>query len=297
MGKDTRNKQGKRRKRNKNKGLFLVVFFTIMGFLFIAFGSMMLLFNVEEVVVEGNIHYTKEEIEKKVLTDYVSENTILASLFKRNEKIEGLRFVDSVQINFVNQNKICIVVNEKDVVGYIEDGEKCYYFNYDGLIEEVTKGPVLTVEERERIEANKNNQSAGAENQDGITAYIEETPLKHFVPLVKGLNYTIEETEDGSKLVVDNFTIFNTLASLKKMLNKDSLPPEYVFVDKDYNISLFYEDIEVRLGKDVDLENKVATLAAIMPKIENMSGTLILENYSTTQNGVIFQRKDVEVAE
>lgn len=294
MGKNARYKQEKRRKRKKNKGLILVVIFTIIGFLFIAFGSMILLFKVEEVVVDGNIHYTQEEIQKKVLNDYVSENTILASLFKRNEKIEGLRFVDSIQVNFVSQNKICVIVNEKEVAGYVEDGEKCYYFNHEGMIEEITKGPVATAEERAKDEADKNNASAGEEGEDGITPYIEETPLKHFIPLVRGLKYTIEETEDGKKLVVDNFTIFNTLASLKKMLNKDSLPPEYVFVDADYNISLFYENIEVRLGKDVDLENKIATLAAIMPKIENMSGTLILENYSTTQNGVIFQRKDVK---
>ena len=45
-------------------------------------------------------------------------------------------------------------------------------------------------------------------------------------------------------------------------------------------------------GKDVDLEKKMSTLAAILPKIEGMCGTLMLENYSDSQNGVIFQKKE-----
>lgn len=299
MRKHVRQEYEETRKEEKGGSLFLTIASTVMGFLIIAIIAVFFLFQVEEVVVEGNVHYTEEEIKQTVMIDFVSENTILASLFKRNVKINDTAFIESIHVDYMDRNKICITVNEKDVVGYVEDDDGiCYYFNRDGLVVEETEGPVMTAEERMQMEESKNNESAGEEGEDGITAFVEETPVKNFVPLVKGLEYTIQEKNpekeksSEKEIVVDNMTVFNTLASLKQMINKDNIPPEYVEFDAEYNIYLIYESIEVRLGQDVDLENKMSTLAAIMPKLEGMSGTLMLENYSSIQSGVIFQKKE-----
>lgn len=284
--------------KESNSGFGLTIACTIMGCLILAIIIVFFAFRVDsnEVVVEGNIHYTESEIKQWVLDDFVSENTILASLFKGEREVKNIPFIESYQVDYMDRNKICIVVNEKDVVGYIEENTMCYYFDRDGVIVEETEGPVMTAEERLRQEEKKQNEEAGVQNENGIAPEMEETALKNYVPPVRGLAYTIETKEKDGKqikrLVVENALVFNTMASLKQMINKDNIPPEYVSFDQEYNIYLFYEDIEVRLGQDVDLEKKMTTLAAIMPKIKNMEGTLMLDNYSSIQNGVIFQKKE-----
>lgn len=271
---------------------------TIMGCLILAIIIVFFAFRVDpkETVVEGNVHYTEEEIKKWVLDDFISENTILASLFKEERNVEDIAFIESYQVEYMGRNKICIIVNEKEVVGYVEENSTCYYFDRDGVIVEQTEGPVLTAEERQQQEEMKQNEDAGTQGEDGIAPQVEETAVRNFVPPVRGLAYTIEtkdaEGKQSKHLVVENKSVFNTMASLKQMINKDNIPPEYVSFDAEYNIYLFYDDIEVRLGQDVDLENKMTTLAAIMPKIEGMEGTLMLENYSNIQNGVVFQKKE-----
>lgn len=284
--------------REKSGNIGMTIACTVMGCLILAIIIVFFTFRVDsdEVVVEGNIHYTEEEIKQWVLDDFISQNTVLASLFKGDKNIEDIPFIESYQVDFLGRNQICITVNEKEVVGYVEEDQICYYFDRDGVVVEETEGPVMTAEERQQQEESKRNEEAGTEGEDGITPSVEETPVKNFVPPVRGLVYTVETTEKNSvtakRLIVENKSVFNTMASLKQMINKDNIPPEYVSFDEEYNIYLFYDSIEVRLGQDVDLENKMTTLAAIMPKIEGMSGTLMLENYSDSQNGVIFQKKE-----
>ena len=285
-----------------HKGYGMTIACTVLGCLIIAIVVLFTAFRVDpnEVEVEGNIHYTKEEIKKWVLDDFISENTILASLFKGDKNIEDIAFIEAYQVEYMDRNKICIIVDEKEVVGYVEENTKCYYFDRDGAIVEETDGPVLTAEERQMQEERKANEEAGVTGEDGIAPQMEETKIRNFVPPVRGLAYTIETTSgkdvsqasERKRLIVENKTIFNTMASLKQMINKDNIPPEYVYFDEEYNIYLFYEAIEVRLGQDIDLENKMSTLAAIMPKIEGMEGVLKLENYSNIQSGVIFQKKE-----
>lgn len=286
------------RERDKSGNIGITIVCTALGCLIIAIGIVFFAFRVNpnEVVVEGNVHYTEDEIKQWVMDDFISQNTILASLLKGDDNVQDIPFIESYQVDFLERNKICITVNEKEVVGYVEENQMCYYFDRDGMIVEETEGPVMTAEERMQQEESKLNEESGMEGEDGIAPSVEETPVKNFVPPVRGLSYTIETTQKNNKtvkhLVIDNKSVFNTMASLKQMINKDNIPPKYVTFDEEYNIYLFYESIEVRLGKDVDLENKMTTLAAILPKIEGMSGTLMLENYSDSQNGVIFQKKE-----
>lgn len=286
------------REKERSGNLGMTIACTVMGCLIIAVIIVFFAFQVDskEVVVEGNIHYTDEEIKQWVLDDFISGNTILASLFKGNKHVEDIPFIESYEVDYMERNKICITVNEKEVVGYVEENQMCYYFDRDGVIVEETEGAVMTAEERKQQEESKQNQEAGTEGEEGITPQVEETPVKNYVPPVRGLAYTIESKGEGENqtkhLIVENTSIFNTMASLKQMINKDNIPPEYVSFDEEYNIYLYYDGIEVRLGQDIDLENKMTTLAAIMPKIEGMEGTLMLENYSSIQNGVVFQKKE-----
>ncbi len=274
-------------------GLFAPIAGIVFGIIVIALLCCIFLFEVKYVVVEGNIHYTDEEIKTMVLDDWVSANSILVSFVKNDEKIENVPFLDSIQIDYMSRNTIRIRVNEKFIVGYVEQDQKYWYFDQDGIVVENAAGLVMTAEERIMLSESQSEEIAGdgeSEMQDSIVAVEAEMPVKNYVPLVKGLEFG--SVEVGEELKVKNSKVFNTLASLNQMINKDDIPPKYVYFDEDSNLFLFYENIEVRLGQDENLENKMSTLAAIMPKIEDMSGTLLLENYSSIQSGVIFQKNE-----
>lgn len=283
------------REKQKHSNVGMTIACTVLGCVILAVVIIFFAFRVDpkQVVVEGNVHYTEEEIKQWVMSDFLSQNTILASLFKKDDHVEDIPFIESYDVDYLERSKICITVTEKEVVGYIEENTTCYYFDRAGRIVEVTDGPVMTAEERQREEEMKANETAGTEGESGIAPSIEETPVRNFVPPVRGLAYKIEGDEAGEqKLIVSDPSIFNTMASLKQMINKDNIPPKYVSFDSESNIFLFYESVEIRLGKDVDLEKKMSTLAAIMPKLDGMTGTLLLENYTDSQNGVIFEKKN-----
>ena len=72
-------------------------------------------------------------------------------------------------------------------------------------------------------------------------------------------------------------------------MNKDNIPPEYISFDEYDNLTLYYENIEVRLGQEENLEIKMTALASIMPNVEGMSGILHLESYTSVNNDVIFE--------
>ena len=74
------------------------------------------------------------------------------------------------------------------------------------------------------------------------------------------------------------------------MINKDNIPPDKVIYDADSNITLIYGDIEVWLGKDEHLEEKMNTLASIMQEMDGLSGILHLEEYDSSRSGVIFEK-------
>lgn len=312
------------REKRKGPGGRLVLL-VISGILVLSILLFLFLFRVSTVTVEGNIHYTEDEVKAMVMDGMSSGNSLILSMTKKEEKIENVPFMDSISVEMTGRTSVRIVVSEKNVVGYVEYENACWYFDRDGMVVEKSGTPVLTAAERvaaERSAVKPNEDESGntqAEggNTDGVVAPREdsgdgnapgedavvpetaaedgmlqaelaEAPVKNFVPSVRGL--TFDRIETGRQLDIPNPNIFNTLSSLNQMINKDNIPPDYVQFDENSNIYLYYGTVEVRLGKDEKLEEKMNTLASIMPETQGLSGVLHLENYSEIENGVIFQK-------
>lgn len=279
MGKGTRKKRT-RKKRKENTKLIALV--TVSGILVLAILLFLFLFQINTVTVEGNIHYTDAEVKAMVMDDIFSGNSLLFSLTKRTEEIENVPFMESIRVEMTARDAIRLVVTEKNIVGYLACDNAYWYFDRDGMVVEKTAEPVLTAEER--------LEKAASENTDKGVIQGAELPVKNFVPLVEGLSF--EQITVGKELNIPNPGIFNALSSINQMINKDNIPPDKVVYDEDSNITLVYGDIEVRLGKDEQLEEKMNTLASIMPQMEGMSGVLHLEDYSTSQSGVVFEKNE-----
>ena len=172
------------------------------------------------------------------------------------------------------------------------------------MIVKETDNVVLTAKERVLVQESQNPSES--EDSQAVAA---ETTVENYIPLVKGLELKEPEKEseedseensdtdkeeeplvqEGKKLNVTNISAFQTIATITTFVNKDNIPPEYISFDEYDNLTLYYENIEVRLGQEENLEIKMTALASIMPNVEGMSGILHLESYTSVNNDVIFE--------
>lgn len=67
------------------------------------------------------------------------------------------------------------------------------------------------------------------------------------------------------------------------------IPDRIVFDAK--NISLYYGQVEVMLGEDYLLEEKMNRASAILPQLDGMEGILHLEDYEKGTENIIFEKE------
>ena len=73
-----------------------------------------------------------------------------------------------------------------------------------------------------------------------------------------------------------------------KMLEKmEEKPDRLVFNDLN-QLVLYYGTIEVRLGDDENMDEKINRLVGILPELEGMSGILHMENTTEDSESVVF---------
>ncbi len=252
----------RRQKKKKRKGFILAfiemlialaLFLVILGF------AAYYLCPLKEVSVEGTDLYTSEEIENYILDDEYSTNTIYVFLKNLVFPKGDAEFIDSFDVKLTGMNSVTIVCNEKSILGYmVGDDERYIYFNYDGVIAEISE------------------------------TYVDRGYMK-----VEGV--TCEDPQIGETLSIGDDQV-GYLTSLIKILQKNSLMPNVISYDDNGHITLDYDTYSISLGSSVYLEEKIDRVIRILPQIEGLYGTLHLENYSNQNTDIVFE-KDTEVEE
>ena len=111
-------RQKKNRKKKKNRKIRIltgvVLGVGLAGALFFN------VFKIRNIQVAGNTRYTKDEIKEMVADDKWMKNTVLLTTFHSKVDMSDIPFMNSVEFTFVSYDTICIQVNEKKVVGYVE---------------------------------------------------------------------------------------------------------------------------------------------------------------------------------
>lgn len=208
-------------------------------------------FRVQNVSVEGNVHYTSEEIEAMVLTDRLSYNSLYLSLKYRNKEIRDIPFIETMSVRVDSPDSITIRVYEKSVAGYVEYMGRYMYFDRDGIVVESSET-----------------------RTEGI-------------PQVTGIRFdhvVLYET-----LPVKNTDIFQEILSITQMLSKHQITTDKIYFNESNEITLYFDNIRAKLGKD-NLEEKVMRLEQILPNLSGESGVLDLQNYSEDRKNVTFQK-------
>ena len=217
-------------------------------------------FRVTKVEVKGNQFYSDEEIKKMVLDVPAAKNTLLAERFiNTEEKTKEEALIERITIKRKKWNTLVLQVREKQMIGYFSLNGQCLNFDRQGVIQIITEESI--------------------EN----------------VPLIDGLN--VKEAKQGEKIKGINKKRLNTILSVGKMLEKTEQKPDRLVFNDLKQLVLYYGSIEVNMGTDENMDEKMNRLLGILPQLEGMEGVLHLENVTEDTASVVFDNAAEENSE
>lgn len=179
-------------RRNGTRGIkiaiIIVLSVLIVGMLVLFVG--MQYYRVDEIIVEGNEQYTKDEIINLVMTDSLDSYSLLFKWRIDQNKMEEIPFVDEIEVTVESPKKVKIKVYEKTVVGYVEHLGYYLYFDKDGTVVESS------------------------------TEQLEGVPMVSGIPLDTIVLY--------KPLPVENDEIFKSLLNLTQLMEKYDVQPDNI---------------------------------------------------------------------
>ena len=209
-------------------------------------------FNVKTITVEGNVHYSNDEVVAMVMKNKLDHNSLYLSLKYRKKGIVGIPFIEKMSVDILAPDTIKITVYEKAVAGYIEYLGKYMYFDKDGII---------------------------VETSDVKTAGI---------PQITGLQFDYVVLHES--LPIEEESIFQSILDITQLLNKYEINIDKIYFDNNNQMTLYFENIRVRLGDISNIDDKIIRLKAILPELEGEKGILRMENYEDGMKNITFNK-------
>lgn len=206
---------------------------------------------IESVEVAGNEHYTEEEIKKLIINGRLEQNAWYLFWKYKYTKTEEIPFIDTVEVSITGRGKVKIQVYEKGIVAYVEYLGRYMYFDKDGIV----------VESSDRA--------------------VDD------VPLVSGLAF--KKIVLYEKLPVKKDKVFDSLLNLTQLLTKNKIDPDNIYYNENLEITLYFGNVKVLLGKDVDMNEKITRLSYLIKELEGRNGTLHMENCNEDTKNITFE--------
>lgn len=208
---------------------------------FIVFG----VFRVQEIVVTGNKNFSATQIEQAILQDGLCQNT-LYFMWKYGDKDKAeaaLPFLSGVEVKMINPVKVEVKVYEKASVGYVRALGKYVYFDRTGVV----------IENSQKV-------------HDGV-------------PEVTGL--TVDKVELYEPLSTTDAEKLANVIKVADLLDKEDLVPDEIRYSTKDELILIFGKLNVLVGDEDSLEEKISDLKSILPTVEDKNGNLSMENVVT----------------
>lgn len=236
----------------KRVGILLTVFLSL--FLILAGGYFYIIHNykVTTVHVDGSIHYTNEEIMEMVMGGRFGDNSLFLSLKYRDKGIEGVPFIETMDVAIEAKDTIRITVYEKALAGYVRYLGRYVYFDKDGIVVETS---------------------------------LEETVG---IPQVTGLSF--DHVILHERLPVDKPELFDEILNITQQLAKYSLTADKIYFNSAYEVTLYFGEAKIALGENKDIDEKIMKLQYILPDLLGKSGTLDMREYSEDTKTYSFEQ-------
>ena len=234
---------------NRKKFILWTVIITVL-LLAAAFGIVVTQFSVTDVMVEGNEHYTDEQIKELVLPEGMLNNSLYLSVIYRNKEIKDIPFVEMMDVEILSNHSIRINVYEKALAGCVNYLGNYMYFDREGIV----------VETSDRL-------------TDGV-------------PQIKGLSF--DHVVMHEKLPVEDPSVFSKILNVTQLLAKYELSADKIFFGTQKDVTLYFGQARVYLGKDEKMDEKIMQLVPILPHLEGKSGVLNMENFDENTDNIPF---------
>lgn len=210
-------------------------------------------YTVTNIYVSGSTHYTNDQIIDMVLQGRMSHNSLYLSYKYRDKSIEDIPFVEKIDVDIVSPDTIRINVYEKAVAGYMSYLGRYIYFDRNGIV---------------------------------VESSLERSDL---VPEVMGLSFDYIIMHE--KLPIDNEKVFEEILDITQLLSKYELKADRILFDSEYNVYLYFGNIEASLGTEAYIDEKIIQLQYILPKLEGKSGILEMKDFDEDTKNVTFEEK------
>ncbi len=200
-------------------------------------------YTVQTVYVEGNYHYTREEIQAMVMEGPLGQNSLYLGWKYENQNVENIPFVDVMDVTVLAPDTIKITVYEKMLAGYVEYLDTYMYFDKDGYLVECSSVKTLGI------------------------------------PQITGIQF--EHAVLGEPLPVADAGVFERILSLTQLISKYELEAEKIFFHADGEATVYFGATKVALGNSTDyLEDRFMLLPVFLEELKGQSGTLQMQNYN-----------------
>ena len=206
---------------------------------------------ITEFAFSGNtLRYSDEELESLIFTSDIEYNPVYAMFVDKQDK--EIPFIAKYEIDIEWPNKANVTVYGKDIIGYVYYKDFYIYFDKDGIVVELSK-----------------------ELLDGVI-------------LMEGLDFG--QMVLHQKLPTKKEESFSLILSLGKMIKKNEIDADKVVFDSELNMTLYVGNIEIVLGKDEFLDEKMTKVKVLLPSLMEYSGVLNLENYREGNDSFWFRQ-------
>ena len=202
--------------------------------------------------VEGNVHYTNEEIIEMVMGGRLGNNSLFLSMKYKDKGMEDIPFIQTMDVEIEAKDTIRIIVYEKALAGYVSYLGRYVYFDKDGIVVETS-----------------------TEETEGI-------------PQVTGLSF--DHVILHEPLPLEKTDVFDEILNITQQLERYSMSADRIYFDPSYQVTLMFGEAKVALGDDRYIDEKIMKLQYILPDLLGKEGTLNMREYSEDTKSYTFEQ-------
>lgn len=244
------------------KKKYFRVLIAVLAVIIVLAGVCIFLWNkylITKVTVNGNSHYTEEEIKNIVFENKYDYNSIVLFFKYHNKTLEDIPFIEQMDVEIADSDYVRITVYEKTVAGYVEYLGHYMYFDKDGIVVESSNEII-----------------------DGV-------------PFVTGLKF--DHVVLHKQLPTKKKDVFLTILNITQLLNKYDIKTDRIAFNSSSDITLYFGNARVLLGTDDFIDEKINEMHLLLPKLTGYSGTLHMENYTGEESNFSFDMDKPETEE
>ena len=238
--------------RSKRIGILVSVCLVLLALFIGGYIYIVQNYTITTVYVEGNIHYTNEEIMEMVMGGSYGHNSLFLSLKYRDKGIDNIPFIQTMDVSIEAKDTVRIMVYEKALAGYVSYLGRYVYFDKDGIVVETSQ-----------------EKTAG-------------------IPQVTGLSFNHVILHEP--LPVEKPEVFDEILNISQQLSKYSLSADKIYFDSNYQVTLIFGDAKIAIGDSQDIDEKIMTLQYLLPSLVGKSGTLDMREYSEDTTTYSFEQ-------